>query len=148
MGKRRTKPRRLGFTLLEVLVASTIMAMAVGTIFAALSTSLRTAAHITERDQAAMQAQRILEELLADTTLPRGQQIQGHVNAAQTGIDADWRAQVTPFEVSPSGWVVDRVAVEIVWHEGNRPGALQLDGYRTARITAALPQQNQAGAQR
>jgi|GEM_PF-976870 len=141
--------RRLGFTLLEVLVASTIMAIAVGTIFSALSTSLSTASHITQRDQAAMQAQRILEELLADTTIPRGQQLQGHLNAAQTGIEADWRAQVTPFEAAPSGWVVDRVAVELVWRAGNRPGSIQLDGYRTARLIAAPPpQQTQAGAQR
>ena len=125
---------RSGFTLLEVLVASTIMAIAIGTIFSTLSTSLNVASRVTLRDQAAMQAQRILEELLADTTLPRGQQLQGHLNAAQTGLEGDWRAQVTPFEVSPTGWVVDRVAVQVVWNSSGKPGSIQLDGYRTARM--------------
>jgi general secretion pathway protein I len=126
--------RKLGFTLLEVLVASTIMAIAVGTIFSTLSTSLRTASRITERDQAALQAQRILEDLLADTTVPRGNALGGHLSAAQTGIEADWRAQVNPIESAPGGWVVDRVAVEVRWGVGGRPGAVQLEGYRTARV--------------
>jgi hypothetical protein len=110
------------------------MAIAVGTIFATLSTSLRTASRITERDQAALQAQRILEDLLANTTLPRGQQLQGHLTAAQYGLEADWRAQVTPVESSPSGWVVDRVALQLIWQGGGKPGSIQLDGYRTARL--------------
>jgi general secretion pathway protein I len=125
--------RRQGFTLLEVLVAATIMAIAVGTIFAALSTSLRTAGRITERDQAALQAQRIMEDLLANTLLPRGQQLQGHIDKTQFGLDADWRAQVTPMESSPAGWVVDRVALELVWRGGGKPGTIALNGYRTAR---------------
>ena len=126
--------KRRGFTLLEVLVASTIMAIAVGTIFAALSTSLNTASRVTARDQAALQAQRILNDLLANTTLPRGQQLQGRLNIAQYGLDADWRALVTPMEIAPGGWVVDRVALELVWRGGGKPGSIQLDGYRTARM--------------
>jgi hypothetical protein len=117
-----------------VLVASTIMAIAVGTIFAALSTSLRTAARVTARDQAALQAERILDDLLANTTLPRGQQMQGHLNTAQYGLEADWRAMITPMESAPGGWVVDRVALEVVWQGGGKPGSIQLDGYRTARM--------------
>ena len=132
----RTLKRR-GFTLLEVLVASTIMAIAVGTIFAALSTSLRTASRVTERDQAALQAQRILNDLLANTTLPRGQQLQVQLNAAQYGMEADWRALVSPMESGPGGWVVDRVALELIWRGGGgKPGSIQLDGYRTARMGA------------
>ena len=141
----RNRHQRAGFTLLEVLVAATIMAIAVGTIFAALSTSLRTASRITERDQAALQAQRVMDEILADSTLPRGQQLQGHLNAAQFGLDIDWRAQITPMEIAPSGWGVDRVALELIWNSGGllgkKPGSIQLDGYRTARIVGAPPQQ-------
>jgi general secretion pathway protein I len=126
--------RRRAFTLLEVLVASTIMAIAVGTIFAALSTSLSTASRVTARDQAALQAKRILDDLLANTTLPRGQQLQGHLNTAQYGMEADWRALVSPMESAPGGWAVDRVALELVWRAGGKPGSIQLDGYRTARM--------------
>ena len=136
----RQKVRR-GFTLLEVLVASTIMAIAIGTIFSALSTSLQTASRVSLRDQAAIQAQRILDELLADTTLPRGQQLQGHLRAAQGGLEADWRAQETPVESTVTGWVVDRVAVELAWRNNSRPAVLQLEGYRTARLGAPAVQQ-------
>lgn len=126
--------RQRGFTLLEVLVAATIMAIAVGTIFSTLSTSLNTASRVDLRDRAAMQAQRILEDFLGDTSIPRGQQLSGHITAVQTGIEADWRAQVTPVEVGPGGWGVERVVVELAWLSGARPQALQLEGYRTARI--------------
>lgn len=135
--KRLRAVGRSGFTLLEVLVASTIMAIAVGTIFATLSTSLRTASRITVRDQAALQAQRILDDLLSDTTLPRDRQLQGHINAAQAGLEADWRAQVATVESSPGGFVVDRVALELVWRNaGGKPGSIQLNGYRTTRPVA------------
>jgi general secretion pathway protein I len=129
-----------GFTLLEVLVAATIMAVAVGTIFSTLSTSLSTASRIDQRDRAAMQAQRILEDLLSDTTLARGPMLSGHIFEAQAGLEADWRAQVTPVDTTPYGWTVDRIALELAWRSGARPQSMHLEGYRTARIAAPAQQ--------
>ena len=62
---------RRGFTLLEVLVATVIMAIAVSGVLAALSTSVRNATRLTDRDRASVFARRKMEELLVDKRLPR-----------------------------------------------------------------------------
>ena len=59
-----------GFTLLEILVATTIMGIAVVGLLSSLSTSMRSAARVTDADRAAQMARNKMEELMVDGNLP------------------------------------------------------------------------------
>src|SRR5439155_5502496 len=61
---------RRGFTLLEVLVATTIMGIAVVTMLSALSTSVRNATRLTDYDRAVLLGGAKMDALLSDPTLP------------------------------------------------------------------------------
>lgn len=122
-----------GFTLLEVMVATTIMAIAVVTLLSALTTSLRNASSLTESDKAAMLGKQTLDALLADTALPAGQLLQGQFRPGEAGLNGGWRATVEPFDTqSGVRGRVDRVALEIWWQSGLRRRAMQLEGFRRA----------------
>lgn len=89
-----------GFTLLEVLVATALMAIAVVALLANLSTSLSTSARLTDYDRAAVAARRKMDELLTEKKLPRNIPLQGPLN--MPGIDGGWWALVKPFETLPA----------------------------------------------
>jgi hypothetical protein len=123
--------------LLEVLVATTIMGIAVGTLLSALSTSLRNASRVTERDRAALVARRVLDDMMVQPSLPYGRIMEGRLDPVQTGMQGGWRATAEPFETGPAGMagdrLVERVAVEVYWQSGASPRKLFLEGYRGVR---------------
>jgi len=120
---------RRGFTLLEALVATTIMGLAVGTLLAALSTSMRNAGKLTDNDRAAILAQRTMDELLSAPQLPMGSELQGNFDPRVTGLQGGWRARVEPFErVEPAE--VQRVVLEVWWMQGSQRRAFQVETYR------------------
>ena len=92
-----------GFTLLEVLVAATIMAIAIGTLLASLNTSLSNAARLSERDRATLEAKRLLDELLTDQSVPVGAMLNGQVGPEIGLPGGAWRAQVSEFEAGRRG---------------------------------------------
>ncbi|MEK7404909.1 MAG: type II secretion system protein [Acidobacteriota bacterium] len=120
--------RTRGFTLLEMLVATTIMGIAVVALLANLSTSMRTAARLTEHDRAALVAKRKMDELLIDPRLPKLTDFGGELGRG------GWRARVTPFEMLPGAGpgapVLERVELEIWWLAGERRRTLQLEAFR------------------
>ena len=94
--------RQRGFTLLEMLVATAIMGIAVVGLMANLSASLRNAARLTDYDRAALLAHEKMDELLLDTRLPKLGTLQGDFDPALTGsAPAGWTARIAPFEVPP-----------------------------------------------
>ena len=109
---------RRGFTLLEVLVATVVLAVAITGLLSALTGSLNNISHVTEADRAAVLARRKMDELITVRELPRNQIIEGRWDQA-TGVEGGWRAQVTPFEAppdaGPGALVMDRVQLEIWW---------------------------------
>lgn len=125
-----------GFTLLELLVATTIMAVAVVGLLSALNTSIRNASRLTNHDRAALVAKRKMEELLVQRRLPMMQILEGALNpATDAGLAGGWRAQMTPFEAPPNAGggfpVLNRVECEIWWEEGSTRKTFRLEGYRS-----------------
>jgi general secretion pathway protein I len=126
-----------GFTLLEVLVATMIMGIAVAGILNALTASSRNVARLTQADRAVLLARSKMDELLVNDVLPRKVFIDGRFAAAEAGaMDSGWRARVTPIEYAPDAtylnWVIDRIELEIWWMDGATRRSFSLEGYRRA----------------
>ncbi len=93
--------RRGGFTLLEMLVATLIMGIAVVGLLSNISTSLQHASRLADYDRAALVARRKMNELLLDSQLPKGILVSGQFDPAATGVAGGWRARLTSFEEPP-----------------------------------------------
>lgn len=129
-----------GFTLLEVLVATLIMALAVTGLLSSLSTSLGTASRLTDYDRAAQLARQKMDELLVDARAPKLAPFGGAWGPEITGnLQAGWRAQITPFEVPPGAaigtLILERIQLEIWWINGVRRRTFALEGYRQSALT-------------
>jgi len=131
---KRTSPQQ-GFTLLEVLVASLIMGLAVAGMLGGLSTSTRNAARLSNYDRATLLARQKMDELLVASEMRRGVPLEGLFDPALTGGSSmGWRAMVEPFEAAPGTapgqWVVDRIQLEIWWMDGQTRHAFSLEAFR------------------
>jgi general secretion pathway protein I len=122
-----------GFTLLEVLVATVIMGIAVAGVLNGLAAASRNASHLTDYDRATLLARSKMDELLVDHRIPRKIPIEG---AFPDG--GGWRATILPFETAagagPGNWVVDRVELEVWWLNGSTRRSFTLEGYRRSLL--------------
>ncbi len=127
--------RERGFSLLEVMVATFIMAVAVVALLSNLTTSLRNASRLTDYDRAALLARHKMDELLVTPRLPQGQVIEGQFDPTQaSGLQAGWRARATVFEfvpgAGPGAEVLERVELRIQFSNGGQPKSFALEGFR------------------
>ncbi len=142
MSYKRAMHRERGFTLLEVLVATLVMAIAVAGLMGAISTSLRNAARLTDHDRAVLLGHQKMDELMIATGLEKGVAFQGTWGPEVTGgTDMGWIARLTPFEIPQSRAIgtpfVERVELEIWWMSGTQRRSFRLEGYHRAILTPA-----------
>jgi general secretion pathway protein I len=125
-----------GFTLLEVLVATAIMGVAIAGLLNTISGAAHNAARLTEYDRAVLLARSKMDELLAEPKLQRNAPLAGDFDPVRTGgVPCSWHAMVHPFETipgkpSPGFWVVDRIELEIDWMDGSVKHSFSLEGFR------------------
>jgi general secretion pathway protein I len=124
-----------GFTLLEVMVASLIMAIAVTGLLSALSTSLRNGARLTDYDRAVILARQKMDELILSTNVPPMIPVEGGWPPEMTGgTPTGFRAVITPFEVPPRArpgtTILERVQLEVWWMSGENRKTFSLEGFR------------------
>ena len=126
---------RRGFTLLEVLVATLIMGIAVSGVLSGLAAAARNAARLNQYDRATLLARQKMDELLVDQEIPRRAPVEGVWDPALTGgVSSGWRAVIEPMEAAPGAgvgrWVVDRIQLEVWWMDGQRRRSFSLEGFR------------------
>ncbi len=136
--RKSEQPR--GYTLLEVMVATLIMSVAVVALISNLSVSLNNTARLTDYDRAVLMAKRTMNELLAAPDLPKMTPIEGTWDPDVVGVNGGWRAQLTPFErvprAGPGQLGLDRIELEVWWsHGGDNRRTLALEAYRTDPLT-------------
>jgi prepilin-type N-terminal cleavage/methylation domain-containing protein len=134
--KSQKKSRRNGFTLLEMMVATLIMGIAVIGLMAEITASMRNASRVTNRDRAALLARSKMDELLLDPQFPLDTLVAGPFDPSLTGgVEGGWRARLTHFEMPPSPapgqQSLDRMSLEIWWMASGERRTFALGGYRT-----------------
>lgn len=135
MNRRRTA----GFTLLEVVVATLIMSIAVVGLMSGITNSVRNAVRLTEYDRAALLAKHKMDELQVDTKLPRNVVLAGQWSPAETaGVPTGWQARVTVAEAPPNSTpapqtpILEMIDLQIWWAAGDQRKTINLQGFRRA----------------
>jgi len=118
-----------------MMVATTIMAIAIVGLLSGISGALRNASRLTDYDRAVQLARLRMNELLLDQQLPRDTVIDGDFDPQQTGgRKAGWRARVANFEMPPNpqpGQIaLDRLELQVWWMAGADRRTFTLDAYR------------------
>jgi general secretion pathway protein I len=126
--------KRRGFTLLELIVATSILGVAVVGLMSGITGSTRNAALLRDSDRIAMAARERMNELLADYSLPRDMPVSAPFDPALLGgIEAGWRAQLSTAEKlsgAAGQLVLDRIRLEVWWNRSGNRRTLELEGFR------------------
>jgi hypothetical protein len=118
-----------------MLVAATIMAVAIAGLMAGISGATRNAARLRDYDRVVQLARLRMNDILADERVPLNRPLGGPFPPELVGnLNAGWRAMVTKSEQSPApfvgDYVLDRVQLEVWWMAGEQRRAFSLEGYR------------------
>jgi general secretion pathway protein I len=125
-----------GFTLLEMMVATTIMAIAIVGLLSAIAGATRNAARLRDYDRAVQLARLRMNALLADQTIPIGQMMSGTFDANLTGgLEVGWQARLSTVELPPSPATgqpaLQRIELQVWWMAGAERRSFTLDAHRT-----------------
>lgn len=122
-----------GFTLLEVLVAMTILGLGVVTLLQIFSQGLRLGARSTTRTETLTSGARLMDELLARKKLTEGAQ------TGTVGAEGRWSAQVQAVRDNTlslnlsSPWELKEVALEMTVTDGERERRIELKTLRLGK---------------
>ena len=124
-----------GFTLLEMIVATTIMGIAVVGLLVGISGATHNAARLRDYDRVVQLARLRMNELVIDQRLPRNTVVNGSFDPNLTGgLDAGWQARLGTFQMppvaAPGQMALDRIELEIWWMAGSRRRTFTLDAFR------------------
>ena len=127
--------KQRGFTLLEVMVATLVMGIAVTGVMSAISTSVHSVSRLTEYDRAVILARQKMDELILSRNVLSGAPVEGLWQPHETGaIPMGWRAVITPYEKPPNArppmMILERVQLEVWWMNFGQRRTFQLEGYR------------------
>ena len=124
---------RGGFTLLEVIVATALMGIAVVGLMSLVSQSLGNAARVRQYDRAAMLARTQMDALLTMKPLPIERPMGGDFDAT-----SGWEALVEPWEVPggapPGSSMLVRIGLTVWWQADGERKTVAMDGFRRVRI--------------
>ncbi len=127
--------RNRGFTLLEVMVASLVMAIAIVGLLSSISGATRNASRLRDYDHVTQLAQLRMNELLVDGKIPLNVVLAGDFDRAIAGgLQAGWRARLTNVEAPPQpaagDLVLDRLELQVWWMSGPQRKSIALEGFR------------------
>ena len=127
--------RARGFTLLEMIVATTIMGIAIAGLLSGISGATRNAARLRDYDRVVQLAQLRMNDLLADPKAPISGGIEGMFEPELTGgLPAGWRAVISVAEKSPNpvigDFALDHIVLEVWWQSSDKRQTFTLETYR------------------
>ncbi len=132
--------RRAGFSLLEVLVATLIMGIAVTGLIVGLSQSVKNAARLADYERAVMVSRTKMNDLRLDEMLPVEGYVEGTFPASDWGgLKSGWRATMRPFDLpenpGPGSAYLQQIQLQVWWEPlaGGRR-TVDVQGYRTSRL--------------
>jgi general secretion pathway protein I len=133
--------REGGFTLLEMIVATLIMAIAVTGLLSGISGATRNAARVREYDHVAQLAREQMNRLLTDYTLPASGTAGSNFDPALTGgMEAGWSARTSvaapPPNDMPGELYLQRIELNIWWMSGGNRRSVMLEGFRRNKLEA------------
>lgn len=119
-----------GFTLLEVLVALVIFALASGALAQLVQTGFRQSRAAQSVTEAVLLARSLLAEVGAEVPLAQG------VQEGESGAGYRWRAEIEPSGLAAADQTLYRVQVSVAWGAPWREQSVVLS---TVRLGASAP---------
>ncbi len=119
-------PQSKGFTLLEVMVAVSIMAMVLVTLLGLKNRSMQDVGLAERITTATMLAQRIMAETVLSKPVPR--EDSGEFSEEEYR-DYAWKRTVAPFPLPVGQALIMEVRVAVLWTEGTRQESVELVSY-------------------
>ena len=118
--------RQGGMSLLELLVALSIMAMAIGVLYRALGASVQNAGTLQEQQKALMLGQSLLA---AKDAIP-----ETGWNESGESAGFEWQVRTSPFgSAQPSVTQLHSVVIYVRWSDGGRIRSIELQTLRPQR---------------
>ena len=125
--------RGRGFTLLEMMVASVIMSVAVVGMLSGLAGSTRNAARLRDYDRVTQLARLRMNDLLVDPAFRPGAAVGGTFDPSLIGgLEAGWQARAFDFEQAPPAqsprrekWFSTEIVLDIWWMVGEYAADVQ-----------------------